>query len=52
MSKETASMKNNRLTRRSVLASGAGLGAAAMLGGGALAAPTTPARALSAIFQD
>jgi ABC-type glycerol-3-phosphate transport system substrate-binding protein len=52
MSKETASMKNNRLTRRSVLASGAGLGAAAMLGGGALAAPTTPSRALSAKFQD
>ena len=45
-------MKNTKLTRRGVLASGAGLGAAAMLGGGTLAAPVSTRRGLSAKFQD
>jgi ABC-type glycerol-3-phosphate transport system substrate-binding protein len=51
-SKETTSMKNTKLTRRGVLASGAGLGAAAMLGGSSLAAPVSTGRALSSKFQD
>lgn len=45
-------MKNTKLTRRSVLASGAGLGAAAMLGGSALAAPASVGRGLSTRIQD
>ena len=45
-------MKNSRMTRRGVLASGAGLGAAAMLGGRAMAAPGSPSRAFASRFQD
>lgn len=45
-------MKRTRMTRRSVLASGAGLGAAAVLGGNAMAAPGSRSRAFASRFQD
>lgn len=45
-------MLNSKLTRRRVLASGAGLGAATMLGGSTLAAPASSSRILSAKAQD
>ncbi len=45
-------MKNTKLTRRGMLGAGAGLGAAAMLGGHTLAAPASPSRAMSSRFQD
>lgn len=45
-------MTNRKFTRRNVLGTGAGLGAAAMLGGRTLAAPTSSSRALSSRFQD
>ncbi len=45
-------MKNRRITRRNMLASGAGLGAAAMFSKSALAAPTSPGRGMPAKFQD
>ncbi|MCO5223058.1 MAG: extracellular solute-binding protein [Thermomicrobiales bacterium] len=46
-------MKNTRVSRRRMLASSAGLGAAAMIGGrGALAAPSSPARRPRSEFQE
>jgi len=45
-------MQKTKFTRRGMLGAGAGLGAAAMLGGSSLAAPTSRGRSLGAKFQD
>ncbi len=45
-------MNNTKVTRRGLMGAGAGLGAAALIGKGAMAAPSAPGRAMSAKFQD
>ena len=45
-------MKNTSISRRSLMGAGAGMGAAALIGKGAMAAPATPRRGVSSHFQD
>ena len=45
-------MTNTKLTRRGLMGAGAGMGAAALIGKGAMAAPAVPRRSVSSRFQE